>query len=132
MRPLECMPAQLLRVEATIDTAGGTLPVGAHRLEIPPNAVAGPVTFTGTQLPGNRVRLDLRANGTETHKFAQPASLTLSFAQCTPPGQADVQRVRIFRERGNGHDQVGGQVDVNARTVTTPLESLSVYTLGLP
>lgn len=64
-----------------IGPAGGTLTVGAHRLVIPAGALSAPVTITAEQVSGgvNSVRFS-----PEGLKFAKPASLTLSYANCLP------------------------------------------------
>ena len=65
----------------TVGSAGGTIVVGTHRLVIPAGALASPVQIKAEQVTGlvNSVRFS-----PDGLKFAKPATLTLSYGNCSP------------------------------------------------
>jgi hypothetical protein len=65
----------------TVGTAGGTIAVGTHRLVIPAGALTSSVKITAEQMSGrvNSVRFS-----PEGLRFAKPAKLYLSYANCSP------------------------------------------------
>ena len=81
LRLLSCSPQQYAVTTRTIGAAGGVVTVGTHRLVIPAGALAGPVTIKAEQLTArvNSVRFS-----PEGLRFAKPATLTLSYSNCSP------------------------------------------------
>ncbi len=74
-----CDKLPVQSVSQTVGKSGGTIKVGPHTLVIPAGALASNVKITA-QIPGdkaNTVRFY-----PEGLKFAQPASLTMSYANC--------------------------------------------------
>ena len=77
---LVACPAQPeARAEQEIGPAGGTLQVGPHTLAIPPGALETPVLISGVAPSDSVVSVRLAPEGL---RFARPARLTLSYAQC--------------------------------------------------
>lgn len=129
---LVCPNDREIRETATIGPEGGALKLGENSLVLPEGAIEEEVRFTARLLADRSLKLSLEANDQPTYKFARPATLTLSFGRCEAPSEP--QRVRVYKidEKGTIVEDLGGEVDVRARTVTTKLETLSIYTLGLP
>lgn len=77
---LSCSKQPYASTTKTIGTAGGTISVGTHKLVIPSGALATKVTIKAEQISGsvNSVRLS-----PEGLKFAKPASLTMSYSNCS-------------------------------------------------
>jgi hypothetical protein len=65
----------------TVGTAGGTIVVGTHRLVIPAGALAKPVQIKAEQVTGRVNSVRFSPAGL---KFAKPATLTLSYSNCSP------------------------------------------------
>jgi hypothetical protein len=78
---LSCVPQQYVSVSEVIGPDGGTIVVGTHSLTIPAGALAEPYTIQAEQMSGrvNSVRF-----GPEGLTFAEPATLSLSYANCSP------------------------------------------------
>lgn len=130
---LPCPNEKEIQETQTIGEEGGTLRLGEHRLVLPSGAVGEPIRFTATLLADKTLKLRLQANGEETYQFKQPAALTLSYGRCEPP--SDPQRLRILKidpKTGEVVKDLDGEVNPRERTVTARLETLSIYTLGLP
>jgi hypothetical protein len=80
---LRCSPLAYDSVTKTIGPAGGDIWVGPHRLSVSKNALAGPVSITAV-VPSDTVsRVQFRPEGL---RFARPASLVMSYANCTQSG----------------------------------------------
>ena len=78
---LSCSAQPYLATSKVIGTQGGTIVVGTHELVIPAGALAQSVTIKAEQVSGsvNSVRFS-----PEGLQFAKPASLTLSYQNCSP------------------------------------------------
>ena len=64
----------------TVGSAGGTIVVGTHRLVIPAGALASPVQIKAEQMTGSVNSVRFSPDGL---KFAKPATLRLSYANCS-------------------------------------------------
>lgn len=108
--------------------------VGDHRLDLPPDALSRDVVFTATVLPSAILKVRIEADGKPTFSFDKAAQLTLGFATCGPPADADRLRIYKIDPRNDAvlQDFPGSTVNLNERTVTTPVGGLSVYTIGVP
>jgi uncharacterized protein YjdB len=116
-----------------VATANGvakvTFPAGAvasnRTITIDPvlNPVASPLLVAGTAF-------DFGPSG----NFAQPVSITISYAGTTVPVATDAAKLRLHRLTGGVWVEVpGSTVDVNAKTVTGQTGSFSTYAvLGKP
>ena len=67
---------------ATIGPNGGTLKFGPHSLEVPKGALNVPTRITADAVRGYHARVEFSPSGLQ---FAQPATLTLSYAKCAVP-----------------------------------------------
>lgn len=67
---------------ATIGPNGGTINFGPHSLVVPKGALKVPTRITADAVRGYHSRVEFSPSGLQ---FAQPATLTLSYAQCAPP-----------------------------------------------
>jgi hypothetical protein len=78
---LSCSQQPYAVVTKVVGPAGGTIVVGTHKLVIPAGALARDYTIRAEQVPNrvNSVRF-----APEGLKFATPAKLTLSYANCSP------------------------------------------------
>src|SRR5262249_3561873 len=79
---LQCSPQDYVKVTQDVGPAGGSIAFGNHVLVIPKGALANQVTITAEALPegGNAVRFQ-----PEGLKFAVPAPLAMSYANCQSP-----------------------------------------------
>ena len=122
---LTCARQPYAQSTAVIGPAGGVMVVGAHRLVIPPGALSAPVRITAEQVSGsvNSVRFS-----PEGLKFAKPAVLTLSYANCllTPLSKQVVytsEQLRIL--------EVVKSLDLRlTRTVTGLINHFSRYAVA--
>ena len=78
---LSCSPQPYVSVTKVVGTAGGTIVVGTHRLVIPAGALTRNYTIRAEQV---RHRVNSVRFSPEGLKFAKPAKLTLSYANCSP------------------------------------------------
>jgi hypothetical protein len=78
---LSCSPQSYVSVTKVVGTAGGTIVVGTHKLVIPAGALTRSYTIQAEQVQHrvNSVRFS-----PEGLRFAKPAKLTMSYANCSP------------------------------------------------
>jgi hypothetical protein len=78
---LSCSPQSYVAVTKVVGPDGGTIVVGTHKLVIPPGALSRNYTIRAEQVrhPVNSVRFS-----PEGLRFAKPARLTMSYANCSP------------------------------------------------
>ncbi|HEX9610473.1 MAG TPA: hypothetical protein VF978_01210 [Gemmatimonadales bacterium] len=76
---LSCSPLPYESVAQTIDATGGTLQVGPHTFSVPPGALDTAVTITAVAPSGTVNSIQFQPEGLI---FAEPASLTMSYANC--------------------------------------------------
>ena len=130
---LSCPNTKEERAVQTIGPEGGTLKLAEHQLVVPQGGVVDKVSFSAALLEDRLLKVRLQANGADSFKFSQSASLALSYGRCEPP--PDAQRLRVYKIDPLTDEvlqDLGGTVDVRARTVTARLDTLSTYTLGTP
>jgi len=70
------------RSSAIIGPNGGTIKFGPHSLVIPKGALQSPTWITADAVRGYHARVEFSPSGLQ---FSQPATVTLSYAQCTVP-----------------------------------------------
>src|SRR5262245_19514399 len=87
---LKCDPLPADEVTRTIGPDGGTIHVGPHKLFIPAGALAEPTTITAIA-PSDTVNSVVFFP--EGLVFAQPAKLTMSYANCFGLGTALPKRI---------------------------------------
>ena len=109
----------------TVGTAGGTIVVGTHRLVIPAGALAKPVQIKAEQLTGkvNSVRFS-----PEGLKFAKPATLSLSYSNCSP--LLLLKRVVYTNELLGILELLPSLDDLRTKTVSAPIRHFSRYAVA--
>ena len=109
----------------TVGSAGGTIVVGTHRLVIPAGALASPVQIKAEQLTGkvNSVRFS-----PEGLKFAKPATLRLSYGNCSP--LLLLKRVVYTNELLGILELLPSIDDLRSRTVSAPIRHFSRYAVA--
>lgn len=122
---LSCSPQQYESVSEVIGPDGGTIVVGAHSLTIPAGALAEQYTIQAEQVSGrvNSVRFS-----PEGLTFAQPATLSLSYANCSPPIVAN--QVVYTDELLQILELLPSVDDPETRTVTGDIEHFSRYAVA--
>lgn len=78
---LSCSPQPYVSVTKVVGPGGGTIVVGTHKLVIPAGALSRNYTIRAEQV---RHRVNSVRFSPEGLKFAKPAKLTLSYANCSP------------------------------------------------
>ena len=76
---LTCTPMQQYTATQTIGPAGGIMHIGPHTFVVPPFALHSNVTITAVAPHDNVNRVQFSPEGLQ---FAQPAALTMSYANC--------------------------------------------------
>src|SRR4051812_19896638 len=109
----------------TVGTAGGTIVIGTHRLMIPAGALAKPVQIKAEQVTGrvNSVRFS-----PEGLKFAKPATLTLSYSNCSP--LLLLKRVVYTNELLSILELLPSVDDLRTRTVSASIRHFSRYAVA--
>ncbi|MFL5515502.1 MAG: hypothetical protein ACJ8DJ_05050 [Gemmatimonadales bacterium] len=109
----------------TVGTAGGTIVIGTHRLVIPAGAQAKPVQIKAEQVTGrvNSVRFS-----PEGLKFAKPATLTLSYGNCSP--LLLLKRVVYTNELLSILELLPSVDDLRTRTVSASIRHFSRYAVA--
>ena len=120
-----CLPQQYEAVSEVIGPEGGTIVVGAHSLTIPPGALAEPRTIRAEQVSGrvNSVRF-----GPHGLTFARPATLSLSYANCSPLVVAN--KVVYTDEELQMLELLPSLDDSESRTVTGEIRHFSRYAVA--
>lgn len=89
---LTCTPLPPATASKTIGPSGGFLQIGPHLLSVPPGALDGPVTITGTIVPGNMNAVQFTPAGLDFNRW-HSAYLTMSYANCNLLGQLLPKRI---------------------------------------
>jgi hypothetical protein len=109
----------------TIGSAGGTIVVGTHRLVIPAGALSTPVKISAEQVTGRVNSVRFSPDGL---KFAKPATLTLSYANCSP--LLLVKRVVYTNELLGILELLPSLDDLRTKTVSAPIRHFSRYAVA--
>lgn len=122
---LSCSAQPSVVKTQTVGSAGGTIIVGTHRLVIPSGALAGPVQIKAEQVTGrvNSVRFS-----PEGLKFAKPATLTLSYANCS--SLLLVKRVVYTNELLSILELLPSIDNLSSRTVSASVRHFSRYAVA--
>lgn len=124
---LPCNPLPESTATATIGPAGGTLQVGPHTLTVPAGALSAPVSITGTAPSGSVNTVQFQPEGL---RFAVPAGLTMSYANCPSPGVLLPKRV-VFTDDALTILEVLLSVDSrSAQTVVGRVQHFSHYAVA--
>lgn len=122
---LSCSAQAYAVTTKVVGTQGGTIVVGAHRLVIPAGALATSVSIKAEQVSGevNSVRFS-----PEGLQFAKPASLTLSYANCST--LMVLKRVAYVDERLRLLDLIPSLDNLFSKTVTGSIRHFSRYAVA--
>jgi hypothetical protein len=109
----------------TVGSAGGAIVVGAHRLVIPAGALSSSVKITAEQVSGraNSVRFS-----PEGLRFAKPATLYLSYANCSP--LLILKRVVYTNESLSILELLPSIDDLQTKRVSAPVRHFSRYAVA--
>jgi hypothetical protein len=124
---LACAPQPAASASATIGPDGGTLQVGPHTLSIPPGALAAPVTIAAVAPSASVVRVDFEPHGLA---FAEPATLTLSYAQCGAIYSLWPKRIAYTTDAQAILEYLLSHDHLLTRRVTGRLEHFSTYAVA--
>jgi hypothetical protein len=130
---LVCPNPEEQRTDVEIGKEGGVVAVGGHRLELPPGSVREPVKFSVALLADKVLKLDIKANGEDSFKFENPATLTLTFEKCEAPSNPSYLFIaKIDPKTNEVLARLDSRVNERERTVTAQLSSLTAYSLARP
>jgi hypothetical protein len=122
---LGCSTQPYELVTSIVGPAGGTIAIGAHRLVIPPGALAAEHAIRAEQVPYQVNSVRFSPDGLE---FATPATLTLSYANCSP--RTLRKRVVYTDESLRILEHVPSLDDLRARSVTGEIRHFSRYAVA--
>jgi hypothetical protein len=120
----------LIKVLRIVGSLGGSLTNGRWRVDVPPNAVSGTATISigVTSLTSPSCQLGITPDS--LNHFAVPVRLTVD---CRSVPLDQLQSYAIFwydPASGTWTPVANSTVDLQARTVSAPLEHFSVYAVG--
>jgi len=125
---LQCSNLPYASATQTIGSAGGTIRVGPHTLNVPAGALASPVAITGALVTGrgvNAVRFQ-----PEGLRFQRSARLTMSYANCNLLGRLLPKRIAYI---GDGLDILSYLLSIDnlfAKQVTGRVDHFSNYAVA--
>jgi hypothetical protein len=122
---LTCSPLAAASATQTIGAAGGTIQVGPHTLTIPAGALSDTVTITAVAPSDTVSRVQFQPQGLQ---FQQPASLTLSYANCNATSQA--KQIAYTNDALQILELVASQDSAAAQTVTGQISHFSDYAVA--
>lgn len=124
---LQCTPQPYARASKLIGPAGGVLQIGPHTLTIPAGALSGWVQISGDAPVGtvNSVRLF-----PEGLRFAQPAALTMSYANCNLLGLLLPKRIAYTTDALQILQYLLSLDNLLTKQVTGRLEHFSRYAVA--
>ncbi len=122
---LSCSTQAYAVTTKVVGTQGGTIVVGTHRLVIPAGALAGSVAIKAEQVSGNVNSVRFSPEGLQ---FAKPASVTLSYANCSP--LMVLHRVAYVNERLGILDLIPSLDNLFSKTVTGSVRHFSRYAVA--
>jgi hypothetical protein len=122
---LSCSPQPYAATTKTVGVTGGVITVGTHRLVIPAGALTRSVTVKAEQMTGqfNSVRFS-----PEGLQFAKPATLTLSYANCSP--LMVIKRVVYTSDLLRILELLPSLDNIFSRTVSAPIRHFSRYAVA--
>jgi hypothetical protein len=122
---LSCSTQAYAVTTQVVGTQGGTIVVGTHRLVIPAGALAGSVTIKAEQVSGNVNSVRFSPEGLQ---FAKPASVRLSYANCSP--LMVLHQVVYVDEKLGILDLIPSLDDLLSKTVTGSIKHFSRYAVA--
>ena len=124
---LQCSALPADSVSETIGPDGGTLYVGPHTLSVPPGALVEPVTITAVAPSDSVNRIQFQPAGLT---FSQPASLTMSYANCRAFGRWWPRRVAYTSDALQILEYIPSVDDWFSQEVTSQVEHFSTYAVA--
>lgn len=124
---LKCSPVAADTAALPVGPAGGTLQVGAHTLVIPAGALDSTVTITAI-VPSDTVNRVVFAP--EGLQFRQPATLTMSYANCNLLGVVLPKQLVYTTDALQIIETLISVDDPPARSVTGSLKHFSNYAVA--
>lgn len=124
---LRCSPRPADSVTQTIGPDGGTLSVGAHRLVIPAGALVEPVTITAVAPSDTVNQVRFQPQGLV---FLRPASLTMSYANCSLLGSLVPNRIAYTSDALVILEYLVSFDDLFSRSVTGQVQHFSTYAIA--
>jgi hypothetical protein len=124
---LACTPLAYDSVTQTIGPEGGTLAVGGHTLTIPPGALDTAVSITAVAPSDTLSQVRFQPEGLT---FQQPASLTLSYANCSLLGSLAPKQIAYTTDAFQILEYVPSLDDLVGQTVTGQLHHFSEYAIA--
>jgi len=124
---LSCTPLPYDSVTQTIGPAGGTLAVGAHTLTIPPGALETAVSITAVAPSDTVSHVRFQPQGLT---FQQPASLTLSYANCSLLGSLAPKQIAYTTDALQILEYLPSLDELLGQTVTGQVQHFSEYAIA--
>ena len=124
---LQCTALPADSVTQTIGPEGGVIQVGGHALAIPPGALSEPVAITAIAPSDTVNRVHFEPQGLT---FAQPASLTMSYANCDVLGSLLPKQIAYTTDALAILELLPSLDDLWGRTVTAHLGHFSDYAIA--
>ncbi len=124
---LACTPLPYDSVTQTIGPEGGTLAVGAHALTVPAGALDTAVTITAVAPSDTVSHVRFQPEGLT---FQQPASLTLSYANCNLLSSLAPKRIAYTTDALQILEYLPSLDDQVSQTVTGSLRHFSEYAVA--
>jgi hypothetical protein len=124
---LACTPLPADSATHTIGPDGGTIQVGPHVLVIPAGALDSSVVISALAPSDSLNRVQFSPSGLT---FQQPATLTLSYANCGVVGWLLPRQIAYTSDVLQILEFLGGRDDVIAQTVTAPIHHFSDYVVA--
>jgi hypothetical protein len=124
---VRCEPSAYDSVTQTVGPGGGTIQVGTTTLSVPAGALDSAVSITAV-VPSdtvNHVRFEPQGL-----TFLQPASLTMSYANCNTKLSTDPRRIAYTTEALQILEYLPSVDDASIQTVTGELHHFSDYAIA--
>ena len=124
---VRCAPLGPDSASAVIGPEGGVIAIGPHRLSIPAGALGASVRITAIAPADTVNRIQFEPQGLT---FDQPASLTMSVANCDPVALLGRTRIAYTTDALVILELLPSADDLVARTVTGQLGHFSDYAIA--
>ncbi len=124
---LQCSPLAYDSVTQAIGPEGGALQVGPHTLTVPPGALDTAVSITAVAPSDTVNRVQFQPEGLT---FAQPASLTMSYANCNLLGLSVPKQIAYTTDALTILEYLFSVDNPPSQTTSGRLEHFSTYAVA--
>jgi len=124
---VRCTPSAYDSVTQTVGPGGGTIHVGTTTLSVPAGALDSAVRITAVAPSDTLSHVRFEPQGLT---FRQPASLTMSYANCNTIQSTDPRRIAYTTEALRILEYLLSVDDVSTQTVTGELHHFSDYAIA--